>query len=130
MERTHWLGFTYYEWHSESFSPHTFGGVANVYKSRQRFEQEWVAAHGGVPAPDFSGGWRWNTSTMTRLFDIDTTGWQDGLYSFRFVGHSQGVGAGGNPTLTPVDQGLNAGPGVDGVLRRVAEPTLPSWRRC
>ncbi len=118
------FGFNYYAWHGEGFSPHTFAGVPNVYKSRQRFEQEWVAANGGVPAPDFAGGWRWNTSTMTRLFDVDTSGWQDGLYSFRLVGYTQGS-SGGSPTLTPVDQGLNAGPGVDGVLRRCGGSDAP-----
>lgn len=99
-------------WNSEGFGPNTVGGVADAYKSRERFEQEYEAAHGGVaPAPDF-GGWYWHYFTETRLFDLDTSTMANGLYTFRFVGYRQtGVDGSGNPILAPVNMGIAGGVG-------------------
>jgi hypothetical protein len=101
----------YYIWPSETFAPQTIGGIPSLYKSRRRFEQEYRDAHGGNdPAPDFASGWYWDTSAMTRLFDLDTSKLDDGLYSFRLIGYRQtGVDASGQPTLVPVNMGLAGG---------------------
>lgn len=115
-------GWTYYLWKSEGFAPQTVGGIPGVYKSRQRFEQEYRNAHGGAnPAPDFVSGWYWDTTARTRLFHVDTTKFSDGLYSFRLVGyHQTGVDGSGQPVLAPVNMGL---PG--GVLKRCGGPSAP-----
>jgi len=97
-------------------------GIPLLYKSRERFEQEYRNAHGGAdPAPNF-GGWFWHYFTETRLFDLDTSKMTNGYYTFRFVGYRQtGVDGSGNPILTQVSMGL-----PDGVGRRcnTARPEL------
>jgi len=104
-------GLTVYVWRSETFAAHTVGGISGLYKSRERFEQEYRDGHGGNnPAPDFPLGWHWDTTAETRLFDLDTEKLSDDLYSFRMVGYQQiGVDGGGQPILTPVDMGLPGG---------------------
>ena len=52
--------WSFYKWQSEGFGPQTIGGISGLYKSRQRFEQEYENSHSGnVPAPDFVTGWYW-----------------------------------------------------------------------
>jgi hypothetical protein len=104
-------GWWYYLWKSESFAPQTIGGISGLYKSRQRFEQEYRDAHSGNnPAPDYVSGWYWDTTAMTRLFNLDSTQFSDGLYTFRLIGYQQtGVDGGGQPILTPVNMGLPGG---------------------
>ncbi len=99
-------------WLSEPFSAQTVGGTPLLYKSRERFEQEYRNAHGGNnPAPSF-GGWYWYYFTEDRLFDIDTSKFSNGLYTFRFVCYRQtGVDGMGNPILTPATMGLPGGVG-------------------
>ena len=99
-------------WPSETFGPSTVAGVSLLYKSRERFEQEYRNAHGGAdPAPSF-GGWYWHYFTETRLFDLDTSQMTNGYYTFRFVGYRQtGVDGSGNPILTQVSMGLPGGIG-------------------
>ena len=99
-------------WNSEAFAPQTVGGITNLYKSRERFQEEYEAAHGGnAPAPNF-GGWYWHYFTETRLFDVDTSKMANGLYTFRFVGYRQtGVDGMGNPILAAVNMGLGGGVG-------------------
>jgi hypothetical protein len=89
-------------WPSETFGPNTVSGIPLLYKSRERFEQEYRNTHGGAdPAPSF-GGWYWYYFTETRLFDLDTSKMPNGYYTFRFVGYRQtGVDGSGNPILTP-----------------------------
>ena len=100
----HWIG--------ETFAPHTVSGIPALYKSRERFEQEYRDSHGGAdPAPDF-GGWFWSYGAETLLFVIDSSKVSNGLYSFRFVGYRQtGVDGSGNPILTLVTMGLPGGIG-------------------
>ena len=116
------LGWPVHVWRAETFSPHEVGGIPALYKSRAKFEQEYRDAHGGNdPAEDFASGWYWDTWAMTRLFDVDTTKLDDGLYSFRIVGyHQTGVSAAGEPTLVPVNMGL-----ADGVCKRCAGANAP-----
>lgn len=106
-------------WRSETFAPQTVGGVPSVYKTRERFEQEYRAAHGGNdPAPNF-GGWYWYYFTETRLFDLVSAATEagsplleNGLYTFRLVCYRQtGVDGGGNPILTQVNMGIAGGVG-------------------
>jgi hypothetical protein len=106
-------------WNSETFAPQTVGGVPGVYKTRERFEQEYRDAHGGNdPAPNF-GGWYWHYFTETRLFDLLSADMKDGLYimenglyTFRLVCYRQtGVDGSGNPILTLVGMGLPGGVG-------------------
>jgi hypothetical protein len=106
------VGF-FYVWRNEGFAAQTVGGIPGLYKTRQRFEQEYRDSHGGAnPAPDFVSGWYWDTWAMTRLFDLDTSRFTNGLYSFRLVGYRQtGVDGSGNPILTLVNMGLPGGVG-------------------
>ena len=99
-------------WVSETFGPNTISGIPGLYKSRERFEQEYRNSHGGNdPAPSF-GGWYWYYFTETRLFDLDTHPMANGYYTFRLVGYRQtGVDGSGNPILTPVSMGLPGGVG-------------------
>ena len=99
-------------WPSETFGPSTVGGIPLVYKSRERFEDEYRNSHGGNdPAPSF-GGWFWSYFTETRLFDLDTSKMSNGYYTFRFVCYRQtGVDGSGNPILAPVTMGLSGGVG-------------------
>ena len=100
----HWIG--------ETFAPHTVSGIPALYKSRERFEQEYRDSHGGAdPAPDF-GGWFWSYAAETLLFVIDSSKVSNGVYSFRFVGYRQsGVDGSGNPILALVTMGLPGGIG-------------------
>lgn len=106
------VGF-FYVWRTETFGPHTVAGIPGLYKSRQRFEQEYRDTHGGAnPAPDFVSGWYWDTSAMTRLFNLDTSKFTNGLYSFRLVCYRQtGVDGSGQPILAPVNMGIPGGIG-------------------
>jgi hypothetical protein len=115
-------GWPVYVWVGAPFAPQTIGGVEGLYESRERFEQNYEAAHGGdLPAPDFTSGWYWDTTEMTTLYDLDTTQLADGLYSLRIVGYQQtGVDAGGAPTLALVEMGL-----ADGVCVRCGGPDAP-----
>jgi len=99
-------------WPSETFGPNTVGGIPLLYKSRERFEEEYRNTHGGNdPAPSF-GGWFWSYFTETRLFDLDTSKMSNGYYTFRFVCYRQtGVDGSGNPILAPVNMGLAGGVG-------------------
>ena len=99
-------------WPHETFGPNTVSGIPLLYKSRERFEQEYRDSHGGNdPAPSF-GGWFWNYFTETRLFDLDTSKMANGYYTFRFVCYNQtGVDGSGNPILVPVTMGLPGGVG-------------------
>jgi hypothetical protein len=99
-------------WVTENFGPQTVGGVPLLFKSRERFEQEYLGSHGGLyPAPDF-GGWYWWYFTETRLFSVDSSHLSNGLYTFRFVCYQQtGVDGSGNPILTQVSMGLAGGIG-------------------
>ncbi|MFN8379882.1 MAG: hypothetical protein U0452_14560 [Anaerolineae bacterium] len=112
---------TTYPWKAENFGPLTVGGVTGVYKSKRRFMTEYEAAHGGPPAPPF-GGWDWWFLTEDEVFRLNSQSFQDGVYTFRLVGYTQtGVDGGGNPILTPVNQGL---PG--GVLRQCSNLVKPA----
>jgi hypothetical protein len=106
------VGF-FYHWRNETFGPQTVGGIDRLYKSRQRFEQDYRDSHGGAnPAPDFASGWYWDTGAMTRLFHVDTSRFSNGYYSFRLIGYRQtGVDGMGQPILTPVDMGIPGGVG-------------------
>jgi len=106
------VGF-FYVWRTEAFGPHTVAAIPGLYKSRQRFEQEYRDSHAGAnPAPDFATGWYWDTSAMTRLFDLDTSQFTNGLYSFRLVGYRQtGVDGSGQPILSLVNMGIPGGVG-------------------
>ena len=106
------VGF-FYVWRSENFAPQTVAGIPGLFKSRQRFEQEYRDSHGGAnPAPDFASGWYWDTSAMTRLFDLDASRFANGLYSFRVIGyHQTGVDGSGQPILAPVNMGIAGGIG-------------------
>ena len=99
-------------WPSETFGPNTVGGILLLYKSRERFEQEYRDTHGGnEPAPSF-GGWFWSYDTETCLFKLDTSKLGNGYYTFRFVCYRQtGVDASGNPILALVNMGLPGGVG-------------------
>ena len=99
-------------WNSETFGPQTVSGIPALYKSRERFEQEYRDTHGGSnPAPDF-GGWYWYYFTETSLFHLDTSKMANGLYTFRFVCYRQtGVDGMGNPILALVNMGLPNGVG-------------------
>jgi hypothetical protein len=123
LEQVEILGLGFDVWRSEPFSPHTVAGIPGLYKSRQRFEQEYRDSHGGLnPARDFVSGWSWDTQAMTRLFDLDTTQLTDGLYSFRIVGYRQtGVDGTGEPILALVDMGL-----ADGVAKRCGGTLAPN----
>ncbi len=58
---------------------------------------------------------------MTRLFNIDTTKLDDGVYTFRLIGYTQtGVDGDGNPILEPVDMGL-----ANGVCKRCGGTEAP-----
>jgi hypothetical protein len=127
--------YAHYEWRTVTVAPQTVDGIPGLFKSRQRFEQEYVAAHGGaVPAPDFTTGWYWDTTAMTRLFNLRSAGnpdapgvplpaLVDGVYTFRLVGYSQtGVNSSGQPVLAPVNMGL---PG--GVIRMCTGPAGPTF---
>jgi len=96
----------------ETFGPNTVSGIPLLYKSRERFEQQYRDSHGGNnPAPDF-GGWYWYYFTETRLFDVDTSKMSNGYYTFRFIGYRQtGVDGMGNPILAQVNMGLPGGVG-------------------
>ncbi len=99
-------------WPTETFGPNTVSGIPLLYKSRERFEQEYRDSHGGNdPAPNF-GGWYWYYFTETRLFDLDTSQMPNGYYTFRFVCYNQtGVDGSGNPILVPCPMGLPGGVG-------------------
>jgi len=99
-------------WNTETFGPNTVSGIPLLYKSRERFEQEYRDSHGGNdPAPDF-GGWYWYYFTQTRLFDVDSSQLANGYYTFRFICYQQtGVDGMGNPILAPVTMGLPGGLG-------------------
>lgn len=109
-------------WPSETFGPNTVSGIPLLWKSRERFEQEYRDTHGGNdPAPSF-GGWYWYYFTETRLFDLDTSKMSNGYYTFRFVCYRQtGVDGLGNPILVPVNMGL---PGGVGRRCQFAKPEL------
>jgi hypothetical protein len=106
------IGF-FYVWRTEPFGPQSVAGIPGLYKSRQRFEHEFRDSHGGAnPAPDFVTGWYWDTWAMTRLFDLDTSKFSNGLYSFRLVCYRQtGVDGAGKPILAPVAMGIPGGVG-------------------
>jgi len=99
-------------WPTETFGPNTVSGIPLLYKSRERFEQQYRDSHGGNdPAPNF-GGWYWYYFTETRLFDLDTSQMANGYYTFRFVCYRQtGVDGMGNPILVPTPMGLANGIG-------------------
>jgi len=99
-------------WNTETFGPNTVSGIPLLYKSRERFEQEYRNSHGGSdPAPDF-GGWYWYYFTQTRLFDVDSSKLANGYYTFRFICYQQtGVDGMGNPVLAPCAMGLPNGLG-------------------
>jgi hypothetical protein len=99
-------------WFSETFGPNTVAGIPLLYKSRERFEQEYRDSHGGNnPAPSF-GGWYWDFFSENRLFNLVTSEMSNGYYTFRFVCYTQtGVDASGNPILVPVNMGLPGGVG-------------------
>jgi hypothetical protein len=98
-------------WLTETFGPNTIAGIDNLWKTRERFEQEYENVHGGPPAPDF-GGWYWHYFTETRLFDLKTDRMSNGHYTFRFVCYRQtGVDGLGNPILIPAPMGLTGGIG-------------------
>ena len=99
-------------WPSETFGPNTVGGIPLVYKSRERFEQQYRDTHGGNdPAPSF-GGWFWSYDTETCLFSLDTSKMSNGYYTFRLVCYRQtGVDGSGNPILALVNMGLPGGVG-------------------
>jgi hypothetical protein len=112
-ELHHFGPWFYYTWPTETFAPQTIAGIPALYKTRQKFEKEYRDSHGGTnPAPDFASGWYWDTSAMTRLFNLDTGVFANGLYSFRIVGYRQtGVDATGKPILQLVNMGLANGAG-------------------
>lgn len=109
-------------WPTETFGPNTVSGIPLLYKSRERFEQEYRDSHGGNdPAPNF-GGWYWYYFTETRLFDLDTSKMSNGYYTFRFVCYNQtGVDGSGNPILVLCPMGL---PGGVGRRCNTAKPEL------
>lgn len=99
-------------WPSETFGPNTVSTIPLLWKSRERFEQEYRNTHGGNdPAPSF-GGWYWSYFTETRLFDLISNKMSNGYYTFRLVCYRQtGVDGSGNPILVPVNMGLPGGVG-------------------